>query len=224
MPSAAKPFLIASWCDPENAVNTSSPPYGWRACTGIRLHSSTVRTISGTSQRSSPGSTPCEYRLSASVTTSTLPVRSPFPNSVPSTRSAPAISASSVAATAVPRSLCGCTLKITDARSRRLRSIHSIWSAYTFGVAISTVAGRFRMIRSSGVGRHASITASQIALVKSSSVAENVSGEYSSRMCVWSATARARCAICSTARTATPTTPARSSPNTTRRNSGDVAL
>ena len=43
------------------------------------------------------------------MTTSTLPVRSPFPNSVPSTRSAPAISASSVAATAVPRSLCGCT-------------------------------------------------------------------------------------------------------------------
>ena len=38
---------------------------------------------------------------------STLPVRSPLPNSVPSTRSAPAISASSAAATAVPRSLCG---------------------------------------------------------------------------------------------------------------------
>ena len=40
---------------------------------------------------------------------STLPVRSPLPNSVPSTRSAPAITASSAAATAVPRSLCGCT-------------------------------------------------------------------------------------------------------------------
>ena len=43
---------------------------------------------------------------------STLPVRSPLPNSVPSTRSAPAITASSAAATAVPRSLCGCTLKM----------------------------------------------------------------------------------------------------------------
>ena len=38
---------------------------------------------------------------------STLPVRSPFPNRQPSTRSAPAISPSSAVATAVPRSLCG---------------------------------------------------------------------------------------------------------------------
>ena len=36
-------------------------------------------------------------------------MRSPLPNSVPSTRSAPAISPSSAVATAVPRSLCGCT-------------------------------------------------------------------------------------------------------------------
>ena len=43
---------------------------------------------------------------------STLPVRSPLPNSVPSTRSAPAISPSSAVATAVPRSLCGCTERI----------------------------------------------------------------------------------------------------------------
>ncbi len=61
-------------------------------------------------------------RLSASVTRSTLPVRSPLPNSVPSTRSAPAITASSAAATAVPRSLCGCTLSTTQSRSRRWRS------------------------------------------------------------------------------------------------------
>ena len=37
-----------------------------------------------------PGSTPCVYMLSAIVTMSTLPVRSPLPNSVPSMRSAPA--------------------------------------------------------------------------------------------------------------------------------------
>ena len=68
-------------------------------------------------------------RFSARVTTSTLPVRSPLPNSVPSTRSAPAITPNSVAATAVPRSLCGCRLRIRLSRSRTLRANHSIWSA-----------------------------------------------------------------------------------------------
>ena len=57
--------------------------------------------------RSRFGTTPCVSRFSAIVTRSTLPVRSPFPNSDPSTRSPPAISASSAVATAVPRSLCG---------------------------------------------------------------------------------------------------------------------
>src|SRR5438270_1654435 len=55
-----------------------------------------------------------------------IPVRSPLPKSVPSTRSAPAITASSVAATAVPRSLCGCTLRTIESRSRMLRPNHSI--------------------------------------------------------------------------------------------------
>ena len=72
------------------------------------------------------GETPWDSRLSASVTTSTLPVRSPFPNSVPSTRSAPAITASSAAATAVPRSLCGCTLSTMLSRCFRFLCIHSI--------------------------------------------------------------------------------------------------
>ena len=58
---------------------------------------------------SSSGSTPWLNRFIASVTTSTLPVRSPLPNSVPSTRSAPAITPNSAAATAQPRSLCGCS-------------------------------------------------------------------------------------------------------------------
>ena len=65
----------------------------------------------------------------ASVTMSTFPVRSPFPNSVPSTRSAPASTASSAAATAVPRSLCGCRLKMTESRLRMVRPNHSITSA-----------------------------------------------------------------------------------------------
>ena len=72
---------------------------------------------------------------------SILPVRSPFPSSVPSTRSAPAKRASSVAAMPVPRSLCGWILKIMLSRFLKCLFIHSIWSAYTFGVVISTVAG-----------------------------------------------------------------------------------
>ena len=30
---SARPFLIASWCEPVNAVKTSSPAYGWRGGT-----------------------------------------------------------------------------------------------------------------------------------------------------------------------------------------------
>ena len=73
---------------------------------------------------------------------STLPVLSPLPNNVPSTRSAPAISPSSVAATAVPLSLWGCRDRIIFSLFNRLRCIHSIWSAYILGDVISTVAGR----------------------------------------------------------------------------------
>ena len=51
---------------------------------------------------------------------SRLPVRSPLPKSVPSTRSAPASKPSSVAATPVPRSLCVCRLMIGDSRSRHV--------------------------------------------------------------------------------------------------------
>ena len=92
---------------------------------------------SGRSRRcremSRPGSTPWVNMFSARVTTSTLPVRSPLPNSVPSTRSAPAISASSAAATPVPRSLCGWTLRMTQSRFLMLRPNHSIWSAIDVG-------------------------------------------------------------------------------------------
>lgn len=53
--------------------------------------------ISLMSPSSRPGLIPWENILYASVKISTFPVRSPFPKSVPSTRSAPASSASSVA-------------------------------------------------------------------------------------------------------------------------------
>ena len=117
-------------------------------------------------------------RFMPSVTRSTLPVRSPWPNRQPSTRSAPAISASSVAATAVPRSLCGCREIAEYSRRVRFRENHSIWSAYTFGVATSTVAGRLRMISRPGPGCHTSETASQTSTAKSSSVLVKISGEY----------------------------------------------
>ena len=115
----------------------------------------------------------------ASVTTSTLPVRSPLPNSVPSTRSAPAITPNSAAATAVPRSLCGCSESVMQSRDFTFRWNHSIWSPYTLAVAISTVAGRLRMTGRALVGSHTSMTASQISFAKSSSVPVKDSGEYS---------------------------------------------
>src|SRR5690606_26249206 len=68
-------------------------------------------------------------------------------------------------------------------QSRRVRwvDIHSIWSAWTLGVAYSTVAGRLRMILSSRVGCQTSVTASQISSANSSSVLVKLSGEYSKR-------------------------------------------
>ena len=59
----------------------------------------------------------------------------------------------------MPRSLCGCSDRITESRLSRLRLIHSIESAYTFGVAISTVAGRFMITGRSGVGCQIWLTA-----------------------------------------------------------------
>ena len=98
--------------------------------TGRRLQYSAMRRRPSMSLMSSTGSTPWLNRFMASVTTSTLPVRSPLPNSVPSTRSAPAITPSSAAATAQPRSLWGCSDRHTlrgcgrtggTTRSRRRR-------------------------------------------------------------------------------------------------------
>src|ERR1700722_18953984 len=108
---------------------------------------------------------------------SRLPVRSPLPKSVPSTRSAPASKPSSVAATPVARSLCVCRLTMSESRFLIFPQIHSIWSAYTLGIATSTVSGRFKIILRSGVGCQISMTASEISLANSTSVALKLSRE-----------------------------------------------
>ncbi len=112
-------------------------------------------------EKSSPVLIPWEFMLRATVTMSRLPVRSPFPNKVPSTRSAPARRPSSVAAVPVPRSLCVWSEMMALSRCCMFLQNHSIWSAWTFGVFHSTVAGRLRMILFSVVGCQISMTASQ---------------------------------------------------------------
>ena len=150
---------MASWWEPENAVNTSFPAYGCLMPTGILVHLSYTSIISLICSNSSSGSIPCENILYAMFNTSTLPVLSPLPNKVPSTLSAPASIASSAAATPVPLSLCGCTLSIIDSLFSKCLCIHSIWSAYTFGVFISTVAGRLKIICFSFDAPHSFCTA-----------------------------------------------------------------
>ena len=92
-----------------SATNCEQPKltYGQRSLIGILLLSSTTLITALISEKSTLGETPCVYRFKARVTRSTLPVRSPFPKRVPSTRWAPPICANSAAATAHPRSLCG---------------------------------------------------------------------------------------------------------------------
>ncbi|SKZ00863.1 Uncharacterised protein [Mycobacteroides abscessus subsp. abscessus] len=135
-------------------------------------------------EKSICGSTPRLNRFSPSVTRQTFPVRSPLPNRQPSMRSAPAWKPNSAAATAVPRSLCGCRLRITESRRARLRLIHSMESAYTLGVVISTVDGRLKMIGLSGVGSTISPTALHTSSAYCSSVPVYDSGEYWKRQWV----------------------------------------
>ena len=73
---------------------------------------------------------------------------------------------------------------MTLSRLFRLRDIHSIESAYTFGVAISTVAGRFIIVFHSGVGFQIALTALQTSTAYSSSVPVYDSGEYSKEIFV----------------------------------------
>ena len=60
----------------------------------------------------------------------------------------------SAAAVDVPLSLCGCKLIDTQSLFLIVLLNHSIWSAYLFGVVISTVDGKFIIILFSDVGCH----------------------------------------------------------------------
>ncbi len=173
--------------------------------------------------KSSFGSTPCVNMFKASVTMSTLPVRSPLPKSVPSTRVAPASRPSSLAATPVPRSLCVWRLMIARSGCFWCVMNHSIMSAYWFGIISSTVLGRFKMIGSAAVAPHSSSTASQTSRAKSTSVAEKLSGEYSKRIFVLG-TLLTRLRTCFVPFTAMSSTPFLSRPNVIRRCAGDVEL
>ena len=113
---------------------------------------------------SSPGSTPCENILSASVDRrSRFPVRSPLPSKqFPRGARQPAKSASSAEATFPCRDRCADGPRGGTRRAgRTLRPNHSIWSAYTFGVDISTVAGRLRIILRADDGSQTFMTAAQ---------------------------------------------------------------
>ena len=119
---------------------------------------------------SSSGSIPCAKRFMARVTTSTLPVRSPLPNSVPSTRSAPASTPSSAAATAQPRSLWGCSDRTTRSR-REMRPQEPLDRV---GVDVRAVhlhrRGQVQDDLCPASGSMTSMTASQISTANSTSV------------------------------------------------------
>ncbi len=112
---------------------------------------------------------------------------------------------------------------VTASRRATLRQNHSIWSAKMLGVAISTVAGRLRIVLRCGVGCQTAVTASQISTAKSSSVPVKLSGEYWNVHCVPLCCA-AQSRISAAARTAMSTIPALSRRKTTRRCVVDVEL
>ena len=66
-----------------------------------------------------------------------------------------------------------------ESRSCRCVETYSTSSANTFGVVISTVAGRLMIIGCPGVGLMTSITALHTSTAYSGSVPVNDSGEYS---------------------------------------------
>src|SRR5690554_2394602 len=104
-----------------------------------------------------------------------------------------------------------------------LRANHSIWSAYTLGVATSTVAGKFKITLLLALGCHTSSTALQTSTANGVSVALKVSGEYSKVHWVSGCMAAYflnNCAAC----TAMAFTPALSWLKTMRRNAGETAL
>ena len=64
------------------------------------------------------------------------------------------------------------------------RSIHSIWSANTLGVAFSTVVGRLMMMERPGPAPQVAMAVWQALSDTLSSVALKVSGEYCKVHCV----------------------------------------
>jgi hypothetical protein len=96
-------------------------------------------------------------------------------------------------------------------------------SAKMFGVECSTVDGRLMMHLRFGVGRQTSVTASTTRLLNESSVPENISGEYSKNQSVPGSAAAS--SVKSRAwLVASCTMPSSSSPSTTLRITGEVAL
>ncbi|MNS82811.1 hypothetical protein D3C72_1165680 [compost metagenome] len=91
-----------------------------------------------------------------------------------------------------------------------------------FGVAISTVEGRFRISLLSAVGFTTSTTALQISSATSSSVPVKLSGEYSKRKPPPALAAMS--VIILAASTAICLMPCTSLPNTTRRCNSEVEL
>jgi hypothetical protein len=131
------------------------------------------------------------------------------------------MSASSALAVPVPRSLCGCTEITTSGRPAKRRTIHSIWSANTLGVAHSTVVGRFRMM--GRPGPQAAMAVSQACNDTSSSARLKVSGEYCSTHSV-PGCASVSCRTCRTRASTSSITWGTLMPNTTSRHTGATAL
>ncbi len=110
---------------------------------------------------------------------SRLPVRSPLPKRVPSTRSAPREKAE--LAGGDPGAAIVVRMQADDGRVApgQVGREPLDHVGVEVGVDDSTVAGRFRMMGFCGVGPQTSITASQTSRAYSTSVLEKLSGEYS---------------------------------------------
>ena len=121
--------MIASWCEPEKAVNTSSPPYGWRGCTGSWLQCSTVRITSLMSEKSMPGIDALRVQVEAerdeADVAGALAVAEQAALDALRARHQRELGRGDAAAAVVVRMHRETTLS----RRARLRRIHSIWSA-----------------------------------------------------------------------------------------------
>ncbi len=117
--------LMALACRPALCANALAPTYGWRAYGEMFVISLIACEMRVASSRPSPVSvrTPClSSRFATTVSRSTLPVRSPYPFTVPWTCAAPASTAASVFATAQPESLCACIPSNASPAARRVRA------------------------------------------------------------------------------------------------------